>query len=98
MNKVTIGEVKISHTLTNTTNMFLVVGNKHAIIGQSDMRVEAESIAHIVGNEHCVYSTIDVVAPGETVSGDFVQPIQRDWDASDDEAVASEFAKMGITL
>lgn len=73
---VIVGEVKVHITFENTTDFYMVVadGEKVLFHGEKD---EAKRIYDDPKSTDG-HSLLEIVAPGETVSHDFMQPITED--------------------
>jgi hypothetical protein len=65
-------EMKLQHT--NNTTMFQVVGNKSVVVGEFATMAEANASVESVVICDSEFGTLETVAPGETVSGEFQVP------------------------
>jgi hypothetical protein len=64
--------MKLQHT--NNTTMFQVVGNKSVAVGEFATMAEANASVESVVICDSEFGTLEAVAPGETVSGEFQVP------------------------
>ncbi|MFA9262810.1 MAG: hypothetical protein ACEQSB_05710 [Undibacterium sp.] len=83
-----------TYSITNTSDKYLLVGNCHHIIAAYESAQDAA--ADIDSQVPCIdsspWGSVQVVAPGDTVSGDYCQPIPRT--AKQDAELAEQMAAM----
>lgn len=70
--------VKTTHSLTNTTDMYLLVGNHDLVISAHDTREQAEAALNKINENNMPWSIVEIAAPGETVSGVMTQAVWVD--------------------
>ena len=69
-----MGDNKMKLQHTNNTTMFQVVGNKSVVVGEFATSAEANASVESVVICESEFGTLETVAPGQTVSGEFHVP------------------------
>jgi hypothetical protein len=74
MNRI-VSEIKIKHELSNTSEHFLLVGNCDEIISAHESASEANDALKSLPNPTAKWTDVQIVAPGQTVSGTYLAPV-----------------------
>lgn len=82
------------HSLTNTTDKYLLVGNCHHIIAayESAEDAAADMDNQVPSIDESPWGSVQIVAPGETVSGEYCQVAPLT--AKQEAERAAEWAKL----
>jgi hypothetical protein len=86
--------ITTTHSLANTTQKFLLVGDCHQVIAAYDTAAEAAAdldnkVPSIDGSPWC---RVDIVSPGQTINATFSAPVPRT--ASEEAELAKQLAAM----
>ncbi|MFW5434376.1 hypothetical protein [Paenibacillus apiarius] len=87
-------KAKIKHSITNESNMYLVVGNCSEIIDSFKTVEEANSALRMINIEESKWANAQVVAPRETAACELIAPVRAKEEGSiEDDPMFGKFFK-----